>query len=107
MVYSNQTSRPEATVAASGTPTIYNVTCTLANTEYSQSVSTGTKKFLIRVRGIAEMRLAFDVADTDDGNMYVTVPHGCSYTEEALLFNGTLYFRTNKPAQVVEIVEWI
>lgn len=100
----NTTARPKATVESSSNPVVYNVTCTLANTEYSQVLNTSAKKFLIRVRGNAVMRLAFDSGGTVVS--WITIPFGCSYIEEALLFSGTLYFQTSKPAQVVEILEW-
>lgn len=100
----NTTARPKATIEPGSNPVIYNVSCVLANTEYSQALSALCKKVLIRVRGNAVMRLAFSLGDTSTN--YISVPMGCSYTEEAIIFNGVVYFQTNKPSQTIEILEW-
>lgn len=86
------------------TPTIYNVSAPLANTEYSQALNANTKKFTIRCRDIATMRLAYVSGDT--ATNYITIPHGCTFSDESIDFTGTLYFRTTKAAQVIEILEW-
>lgn len=104
MVYSNQTSRPTAVLAVPTTAKIYNVACPLVDTEYSQLLNADTKKFLIRVRGKAQMRVAFDTGETDVN--WITVPPGCSYTDDGILFSGMLYFQIAKPGEVVEIIEW-
>jgi hypothetical protein len=101
----NTTARPKATIQPSSSVVIHNFTCTLANTEYSQ-VLTGTsvKKLTIRCRGIANMRLAYASGETTVE--WFTIPKGCTYTEEDIDINGSIYFQTDKAAQVVEIVEW-
>ena len=98
------TFRGRATIEAGNTPTIYNVSVPLANTEVSQALSSSTKRFLIRVRGNANLKMAFTLGDS--GSNYITVPHGCSYTEDSINFTGTIYFQTNVAGQVVEILEW-
>lgn len=100
----NTTARPKATIEPGSNPVIYNVSCALANTEYSQALNTNAKKILIRVRGLAKLQLAFTFGDS--GTDYISLPMGCSFTEEAILFNGGVYFQLNKPNQVVEILEW-
>lgn len=100
----NTTARPKATIEPGSNPVIYNVTCTLSNTEYSQALNANSKKVLIRVRGLAKLQLAFQSGDS--GTDYISIPMGCSYSEEAILFNGGVYFQTNKPNQIVEILEW-
>lgn len=85
-------------------PTIYNVSVPLANTEVSQTLSDNTKSFTIRVRGTCTLKFAFDSGQS--GTNYITIYPGSSYSIEGLNFSGTLYFQTNKPSQVVEILEW-
>lgn len=86
------------------TPTIYNVSAVSAGTEYSQALNTDTNKFIIRVRGRANLQLAFTV--TESATNYITIPAGSSFTADSLSFGGTLYFQTDKASQIVEILEW-
>lgn len=98
------TIRPLSQVEAAGSPKVYNVVVPLANTEVAQLLTTSTKSFVIRVRGVATLKLAFVLGDS--GTTYLTIPPNCSYSVEGLNFVGSLYFQTNKVAQVVEILEW-
>lgn len=98
-------SRPLAqTVSTITNPKIYNVTCTLADTEYSLSLSADTKQFIIKARGQATIKIAFVSGDTD--TLYVTIPPNAVYGESGVIFNGTVYLQSNKPNQVVEVLEW-
>lgn len=99
------TIRGRATVEQSQFPTIYNVVVTLANTEVSQILTDSTKMLTIKVRGTASLKLAFIA--TQSSTNYITISAGSSYTVEGVNFTGTLYFQTNKPAQIVEILEWV
>lgn len=105
MAITTSSIRPRATVEAGTKPTIYNVPVLLANTEISQALSSNTKRFTIKVRGIAKMQLAFTIAESD--TKFITVHPGAAYSEDGLDFNGTLFFRLNRANQTVEIVEWI
>lgn len=98
------TIRAKATIEAGANPVIYNVTCTLANTEYSQVLNTGAKKITIRCRDNAKLQIAFTSGDS--GILYMSIPNGCTFSEDELLFSGTLYFQASKPNVVVEILEW-
>lgn len=98
------TIRGRATVQEAQSPTVYNISVPLANTEVSQALSDNTKSFTIRVRGISSLKLAF--VATESSTNYITVAAGSSYTAEGLNFTGSLYFQTNKASQTVEIVEW-
>lgn len=86
------------------TPKIYNVSVPLANTEVSQALSVDTKKFMIRARGSTKMKLAF--ISGQSGTNYITIPAGCTFSEDSINFNGTLYFQCNDASQTVEILEW-
>lgn len=95
--------RPELQQAT--TPTVYNVTAVLANTEYTQALSSDVKSFTIRCRGNSELKLAFSVGQS--GVTYLTVPKGTNYSQDNLSFVGSLYFQTSKPNEIIEILEWI
>ena len=87
------------------TPVIYNVTMTNANTEYSQALPANTKKFLIKCRGAYDIKVCF--TSSGSGTLYVTVPSGTSYWEDAIQPSSiTLYFQCATAAQVAEIVAW-
>lgn len=95
------TSRPRATVEAATVANVYNISVLLANTEVSQALATGTKKITIKVRGNSTLKLSFS-----SGGPYITIPQGATWSNDGLNFNGTLYFQTTKPSQIVEIEEW-
>lgn len=89
-----------------GTPTIYNVPASLSNTEYSQALSANTKKFTIKVRGKADLKLAYTA--TESATNYITIPAGAVMFIDGLNASGlTLYFQTTKASQIVEIQEWV
>ena len=98
------TFRGKAVIESGISPVIYNVATTLANTEYSQALNPNVRRFTIRVRGNSKLQLAFDSGDS--ATLFVTIPPGCSYTEDEINFTGTLYFQTSKALQTVEILEW-
>jgi hypothetical protein len=102
---SNITGTVRALPSLPTNPTIYNVSVPTANTEVSQALSNGTKKFSIRCRGNAKIQLSF--ASGDSGTTYVTIPAGVTYTEDSVSFTGSLYFQTSLPSQMIEIVEWV
>ena len=85
-------------------PKVYNVSVALANTEVSQALTADTKAFTIRVRGSANLKLAFTA--TESATTFITIPRGANYGIDGLKFNGTLYFQTDKASQTVEILEW-
>ena len=88
------------------TPFIFNVTVILANTEVSQVLPSNTKQFTITVRN-STSKLQFSFTLGGSGTNYITVPRGSSYKQEGLNTSSiTLYFQTNQPSQVVEILSW-
>lgn len=94
-----------AQVNRATTPVVYNVTMTLASTEYSQALPANTKKFLIKCRTLYDIQLCFTNAGS--GTLYITVPAGMSYYEDLIQPSAlTLYFQCATAAQVVEIVTW-
>jgi len=102
MTIGSQTAR--AKLVQGQNPKVYNKVVATANIEVSQVLSSSTKSFIIRVRGDAELKLSFVIGES--GTKYFTLPKGTSLAQDAIDFSGTLYFQTNKAAQVVEILEW-
>lgn len=100
----NPTVRATAQVEAATTPTIYNVIAAVAGTEYSQGLSTSTKRFTIKVRGNAVLKYAY--VSGESGINYITIGVGAVADVGGLNFSGTLYFQTNKNTMTVEIEEW-
>lgn len=89
------------------TPLIANISAPAANTEYSYVIPSNSKRLLIKVRsGLAKMQLAFVSGDTAVN--YVSVNAGSFYAEENVVLGTgfTVYFQTNKPSQIVEILSW-
>ena len=100
--------RVNATVTASGstTPTISNVTCTNANTEYSQALPANCKRFFIQLRTVKDLKVSFTSGQS--GTTYFTVPAGGQYAEDSLLLTArTLYFQSTTAGVVAEIVAWV
>jgi len=102
---SNLTSTARARIVLATTPDIYNLSMPLANTEYSQVLSDGTKQLLIRMRDSAEARISFVVGGTLI--KYVTIKENCVYADINLdLVGVTIYLQSSAASQVAEIREW-
>ena len=84
---------------------IYNVTMTLADTEYSQTLMAGASKILVQNRGGYDTKLAFVTGQS--GTVYMTIKAGSVYYED-MLEGGqrTLYFQCPTAGQVLEILSW-
>jgi len=95
--------------AITGPPTIFNVTVTSANSEESQALPIGTKKFEIKVRDNTEMRLGFITGAPAVGGNYITMPSGSIFWEDdsrMSLTGVSLFFETKEAGQIVEILAW-
>ena len=96
-------------------PTIYNVTMTNADTQYSQQLSQYTKKFMIHTRDESTFRLAFVTGIVAvPGSPYLTIPSGARHYEDGVFlrvqtadWNGTLYFASDSAGKIIEILEWV
>lgn len=84
---------------------IYNITVNSVDTEFSHTLSNGTKEYLIRTRDKRSvLKLAF--VENQSGTNYVTISGLSSYSSKNLKAIGrTLYFQTPTQPTVVEIVE--
>ena len=90
-----------------GTPTITNEAITLADTEYSYALPTGTHRVIMQSRLEGLVKIAYTVGESSTN--YWTIFPGQQKDIEFL--NGstavTLYFQSSKAAQVLEIESWI
>ena len=98
----------EALTPTATTPAIYNVTMTLADTEYSQALPANTKKFLIHTRDGTAFRLAFVTGKVATPTVpYFTILANDSYYEDliqpAIL---TLYFGCASAGKIIELIVW-
>lgn len=87
-------------------PTMYNVTLTSANTEYSRSVPEKARKVFIRERsGLVAVKLAY--ASGQSGSTYLTIPAGTQKPLENCFLSGVvLYMQSGVPGTVVEVEVW-
>jgi len=92
----------------STTPAIYNVTMTLADTEYSQLLPDNTKKFLIKTTDGTAFRIAFVTGKVAVPTApYWTVPTSNAYSEDGVkLTAATIYFACSGAGKIAEIVSW-
>ena len=90
-------------VAVGTTPAIYNLTMTLANTEYSQALPTGTRALTIKNRG--HYATQFSYTNGASNTTFITIPAGMYYYEEQVNLTGkTIYAQCPQAAQVLEII---
>jgi hypothetical protein len=89
------------------TPTIANISVSLANTEYSYILPVGTKQFTVKDRaGDAKTRIAYIPGATT--STFKTVDMGCTYEikEIASTTGLTVYFQSSKASRTIEIESW-
>lgn len=91
-------------------PTIYNVTLTSANTEYSQVIAPSVKKITLQCRTLYDVRLAYETGKVAAPTTpYLTIKKGNVYWEDSLntkLESTTLYLASAQAGVVIEIVVW-
>ena len=89
-------------------PYIYNVTLTLANTEYSQELPVRTSRVQIQPRQDNDIKVSFTSGES--GTNYFTVKGGMNYFEWEMV-NGTgvttIYVQGATAGTVVEILVWV
>jgi len=98
----------EATINVSnvGTPTIFNVTATDKDTEYSQLLPDNTAQFIVRARNRSRLQISYTTGQTSTN--YLTIMPGNIYSVESIKLTGkTIYFESSKDNTVVEIVTWM
>lgn len=91
-------------------PTLYTVTMTSGNTEYSQELPADTKFFTVRCRTNFAVRLAFVTgkvaASTDPFKTIVAGSEYVSPDDISWHTAKTIYFACSTAAKVVEIEVW-
>ncbi len=107
-VFSPSGPSPISSVSIQGgvTPQIDNVVVSLANTEVAYLLPVNTKRFLIRNRDTATLKVAFTAGTS--GTTFLTVYPGTIYKESDLQIPSGfyLYFQTTAASQTIEIVSW-
>jgi hypothetical protein len=106
MSVQTQTFRGKANLTPPSNPKVYNeISPVAAGTEFSVVLDSGTKKFLIRSRTGATIRLSFVATETDTN--YITIPKGANFSEDSVDFNSsTLYLQVDASAVTIEILQW-
>jgi hypothetical protein len=96
---------------ATATPTVYNVTCTLANTQYSQALPTNCRMFEFQARTDYDIRFAFVTGRVATPTApYMTLKATDFYWSPAINQDGTpstLYVASAEAGTVVEIIAWV
>lgn len=90
------------------TPTIYNVTLTNANTEYSQVLPAGTEKFAMQPRTAVDVRWAHVTGKVATPTApYMTMKGGAGLSmSDADPASLTVYLASGTAGTVVEIIAW-
>ena len=95
-------------ILTSTTPTVYNLTLTIADTEYSQALPANTKDFRFRCRTLYDVRYAW-VADkvATPTAPYLTLPAGSDYrSDNNNLSSQILYVASSEAGVILEIEIW-
>lgn len=105
MSTSNQSVRGTSTpVGAASSTKITNISLPTANTEVSHSLSANLKQLIIRLRGLADLKVAF--VATESATKYLTIPRGATLSLVELNFSGaTIYLQSPAASQTAEILE--
>lgn len=87
------------------TPTLATVTLTTANQEYSYSIPAGSKRFKVQNRETGLVKIYYSTGASD----YWTMWPGNCYEIEGLAkeITTTLYFKSPKASQILEIETWV
>lgn len=88
------------------TPTISNQTAFVADTEYSYSFPLNTKRFQLKARGNAKLQISYTSGQTNTN--FITLSPGSIHKEKNLEINNfTIYYRSNKIGEIIEILSWV
>ena len=90
------------------TPTVYNLTLTSADTEYSQALPANTREFRFRCRALYDVRYAWVTGKVATPTApYLTLPAGSDYYSDWNdLSSQTLYAASAQAGVVLEIEVW-
>lgn len=86
-------------------PVVENVSIPLANTEVTHALPTGTKRFFIKLRDRAILKIAYAVGTS--GTTFSTIKPRSWYAEERIgAGTTTLYMQSPTAGQTAEITSW-
>lgn len=85
--------------------TIFNVSAPVANTEYSVTLPNKTKKFLMRSRNKGVIQ--FTNVNGATGTQYITLKANTVYTDNCFYENLTIYFRSTKTNDILELIAYV
>ena len=90
------------------TPTVYNITLTVANTEYSQALPANTKDLRFRCRTLYDVRFAWVTGKVATPTApYLTLSAGCDYCSDGNnLASQALFLASATAGVVVELECW-
>ena len=88
-------------------PVVLNYDLILANNEYQIDIPVGTKHFCLQARGNATLQIA--EISGNSNTTYFTLNAFNAYSIDSLTGSSiiSLYIRSSKPNQVLEIIYWI
>lgn len=88
---------------------VYNVTMTLANTEYSQALPANTRKLSFQCRTGYDIRFAFTTGKVAGSvSPFATIKSGGAYDEKDLNLTGeTLYLASSQADVIIEVVCYV
>lgn len=86
-------------------PIVENVSIPLANTEVTHVFPLGTKRFFIKLRDRAILKIAYSVGTS--GTIFSTIPNYCFYSEDRIgAGTTTIYMQSPTASQTAEITSW-
>ena len=89
----------------SGSPVIYNLTLTNADTEYAQVLPAKTIKYALQCRTANDVKLSF--VSGESGSKFITIHSGKSFSQVLVQDSlPTLYLQSGTAGVVVEIIVW-
>lgn len=90
-------------IKPSTTPAVYNVTCTNADTEYSQALPSNCKSFIIGLK--SKLDNVTWVLKFAAGGTEFSLNGTESYSQDNVLFSSqTLYFESNVAGEIIQII---
>jgi hypothetical protein len=92
-------------VAVSGTPSIANLSMPTKNTEYSISLPSNSRQFILRPRA-GKIQLSFTSGQSN--TTYITIPKGSAFDVGDIKATSlTIYMRSDTANEVVEVMSWV
>ena len=90
------------------TPTVYNISLTVADTEYSQLLPSSTREVRFRCRTLFDVRYSFTTEKVaTPAAPYLTLPAGSDYhSDDSDLTDTFLYLASDEAGVVVEVEVW-